>query len=184
MPEWDFFKAGKAGHRIVQDHVSGRVPDQRLTSFTYRFPLVEEVDFDPRLNFRIDVAPGYQVQGFFDGLNEEEFRSLEIKTGTIWSLGKFQTSFQRKIYSLLRPDIKEQLLFSACADPDKWCVERPKIYTICPTQADRDEALEYILGGIRILESGAFYSDLVQSEDGQYHCTDFRCLYGQSCLFK
>lgn len=184
MPEWDFFRKGKMCHRILQDHVSGRVPDTRLESFKYKYPLVEEVDFDPKMNFRIKINDEYEVQGYFDGLNEEESESLEGKFGEVWSLKKFQDSYQRKIYSLLRPDIKTQRIITAVSDPDKWITELPKTYTIHPTQTDRDEAMAYILEGIRILKSGEFYGDLVVSGDGQYRCTDPRCLYGQNCLFK
>lgn len=184
MPEWDFFTKGKEGHRIVQDHVSGRVPDPRLKGFDYKFPLVEEVDFDKRMNFRLKINDKFDIQGFFDGLNDEELRSLEVKTGTPWTLGQFQRSYQRKLYSLLRPDIQEQLLISLNCNPDKWLTEKPRIFTICPTQRDRDEAMAWILGGIKVLESGDFYSDLVKSDDGEYHCADPRCLYGNNCLFK
>lgn len=184
MPEWEFFKAGKLGHRLVQDHVSGIKLDDRIKDFNYSFPMVEECDFDKKMNFRIQINEKYEVQGFFDGLNLEEAMSLEIKTGAIWSLGKFQKSFQRKIYALLKPDIKKQVMFTAPADPNKWAVEKPKIWTINPTQADRDEALAYILDGIAILESGVFTTDLVESSDGRFMCTDPRCLYGENCQFK
>lgn len=179
MPEWDFFTAGKEGHRIVQDHVAGIKIDPRLESITYRFPMVETVDFDPKMNFRLKINDKYEVQGFIDCLNLEELRSLEIKTGSPWSLGKFQKSFQRKIYSLLKPEIKEQLLLTCSADPDSWLINKPKIFTVCPTTADRDEAMAYILEGIAVIESGVFTGDLV---DGK--CTDPRCLYGENCQFK
>lgn len=184
MPEWDFFTKGKEGHRIIQDHVSGVKIDERLPGITYKFPLVETKDFDEKMNFRVKINDKYEVQGFFDGLNEEEHRSLEIKTGTPWTIGKFQKSYQRKIYSLMRPDIQEQMLISANCTPDKWIEDKPRIFTVSPTQTDRDEAMEWILEGIKILESGAFYSDLVKSSDGEWHCTDFRCLYGKNCQFK
>ena len=184
MPEWDFFKRGKECHRIMQDHVSGRVPNKGLEWFQYKFPLVEEVDYDPKMNFRIKINEKYEVQGFLDGLNEEELSMLEGKFGEIWSLGKYQRSFQRKIYSLLRPDIKVQRILTGVSFPEQWPFKQPKTYTIEPTQADRDEAMAYILEGIRILESGEFYGDLVKSDDGEYHCNDPRCLYGKNCLFK
>ena len=184
MPEWDFFKKGREGHRIIQDHVSGIKKDKRLKFFKEKFPLVEECDFDPKMNFRIKINDKYEVQGFFDGLNEDTETTLEIKTGTPWTLSKFQNSYQRKIYSLLRPDIKNQIIITADSNPDNWEINRPKYFQISPTKTDRKEALEYILEGIKILESGDFHRDLEKQADGSFKCVDFRCLYGNNCLFK
>jgi hypothetical protein len=184
MPEWDFFNAGKEAHRIVQDHVSGVIRDPRLSFFVYSFPLVETVDFDPKMNFRIKIDEEFDVQGYIDGLNIGTSQSLEIKTGAPWSMTKFQKSFQRKVYSLLLPEIKEQLLLSISANPDEWNSSTSKVFSASPTKTDRDEAMEWIKGGIKIFKEGDFYRDLVKHEDGSWHCEDPRCLYGDKCFFK
>ena len=47
--EFDYFKYGKEGHKIVQEHISRKKLDDRLVDkLQYYFPIVEEKDYDER----------------------------------------------------------------------------------------------------------------------------------------
>lgn len=175
--EWD---EGKKAHRIIQDHVSGKLIDERLKHITFTFPVVETVDFDERTKFVIPINTKYAVRGFADGLNKEEKRLLEIKSSsTPWSIGKFLESKQRKIYSLGFPYVSEAILITCLRHPDQWILTPPKVMKLAMTNKDRDEAMEWILGAINIIEKGEFNGGL---ENGK--CLDPFCYYGRNCAFK
>jgi len=42
----DAMKEGKLAHRIIQDHVSGKVIDPRLKDIIVKFPIVEQPTFN------------------------------------------------------------------------------------------------------------------------------------------
>jgi hypothetical protein len=106
---------------------------------------------------------------------------LEIKVSNVpWSVIKFQQLFQRKIYALARPDFSETIGITAVRNPEQWKLDQPKVYKIPNTNKDRQEARDWILGGIKIIESGDFKGGL--DENGK--CTDPRCYYGVNCQFK
>ncbi len=182
----DYYHQGKEGHRIIQDHVSGKKPDERLTHIKFSFPIVEEVDFDARCKFEVPFeAEGlkneYSIIGFVDGKNLEEKRILEIKVSSVpWSVLKFQQSLQRKLYAMSLIDMVETIGITAVRNPDNWKLDQPKLYKIPNTDKDRQEARDWIIGGIKIIESGDFKGGL--DENGK--CTDPRCYYGVNCQFK
>jgi len=186
-PEWAI---GKKIHRIIQDHVSGKKPDPRFKHIKYTFPIVEEVEFDGRCRFEFELNPlirkigkikgTYKIMGFFDGLDYENKRFLEIKSSDpIWSISRFEQSFQRKLYSLAEPDFTEAILITCSKDESKWEREQAKVYSVPLTERDRLQALDWITAGIRVLEAGNFTSDLV---DGK--CVDKWCYWGANCQFK
>lgn len=175
-PEWE---QGKRIHRIVQDHVSRKIVDNRLKHILYKFPIVEEVDFDERCKFEFEFN-GYKIIGFLDGINLKNKRFLEIKSSDpVWSVGRFQKAIQRKIYALARPDLTNAVLITCSKRTANWHLHPAKIFKVPLTEQDRKEAREWITAGIKILESGNFKSDLV---DGK--CIDFRCYWGANCSFK
>lgn len=194
-PEW---AVGKRIHRIVQDHVAGIKPDERFSHIDYKFPVVEEVDFDERCKFELDMAemidkygkfisggmvnvvnPRYKIIGFRDGSNFDERRFLEIKSSDpVWSLSRFKKSFQRKIYTLTG-EFDECLLITLPKDESRWSENTIKTYLLKATEQDKVDAMKYILDGIKILESGNFTTDLV---DGK--CIDRWCYWGANCQFK
>ena len=182
-PEWN---EGKIAHRIIQDHVSGKKKDDRLAHIEFSFPIVEEVDFDERCKFDMPLyftglKNSYSIIGFMDGINNAEHRLLEIKVSSVpWSLMKFQQLIQRKIYSMARPDLVETIGITGVRNPDNWKQDLPKVYKIPNTNKDRQEAKDWILGGIKIIESGDFKGGL--DENGK--CTDPRCYFGRNCQFK
>lgn len=180
VPDNPAFATGRRLHRIIQDHVSGYKLDDRL-NIKYTFDVVERVDFDPKCKISFKINEKYKVIGFLDGFNTVENRTLEIKTGTkLWTLGDFQRTMQRRIYSIARPEMVENLLITALSDEEQWLITPPKIYKIPVTQKDKDEAMEWIMGGIKIIESGNFTGGL--DEDGI--CRDRFCYHGANCYFK
>lgn len=182
----DYYHQGIEGHRLIQDHVSGKKPDERLAHIKFSFPIVEEVDFDKRCKFEVPfevtgLKNEYSIIGFVDGKNLEEKRILEIKVSSApWSVMKFQQALQRKVYAMSLIDMVETIGVTAVRNPEDWKKEQPKVYRIPNTEQDRQEAREWILGGIKIIESGDFKGGL--DENGK--CTDPRCYYGVNCQFK
>lgn len=171
VPDYDFLREGKDGHRIIQDHVSGKQPHQLLAHIQTVFPVVEEKDFDKKCEFGFVVKVGntkYKIFGYVDGLNEEHKNILEIKTSSSpWSIGKFKKSIQRKIYGLAYPNYKDSYLITCQRDLKKWEIEQPAIYSVPITNNDREEAMAWILEGISKFENGDFGGGL--DENGK--CT-------------
>jgi len=183
-PEW---AQGKKIHKIIQAHVSGKKAHPHLKHIKYKFPIVEEKEFDERCRFELPITAGmksgkvekYKIIGFLDGLNPEEKRFLEIKSSDpIWSLARFKKSIQRKIYSLNK-GFEESILITCSKVIDLWEAQPPKVYKVPLTMQDKSEAVDWIMKGIQILVSGNFTTDLV---DGK--CVDPRCYWGVNCQFK
>ena len=167
VPPYKFLTEGKKAHRIIQDHVSGKKKDKRLKHIEIEFPVGEEKDFDERCRFTFNFS-GYEVMGFIDGLDRENGRFLEIKTSsTAWSMKKFRDAMQRKLYALSDSGLKEAYLITGSKDPDGWESNPLKLYSIKIKQSDRNQAIDWIAKGIKILESGDFTGGL--DEDGK--CT-------------
>lgn len=172
-----------------------------------RFPILEERDFDPRCKFTFwirsmsstqeslfskqlevghgftspDIRGEYEIRGYVDGHDPVKGRILEVKSSSeMWTLGKFQGLMQRKVYALGFPSYKEYIGLTCLRDPLKWEVLKPKAYRLQLTQEDRHEAFEWILGAIKIIESGDWNGGL--DENGK--CTNPRCYYGVNCQFK
>lgn len=160
VPNYPFLREGRDGHRITQDHVAGIKKHKYLKDIKVKFPIVEEVDFDKRCKFSFEVD-GYEIIGFYDGREKDYSKTLEIKfSSTPWSMKRFKDDKQRKLYALSDKRIKEQYLITGYRDIEKWEDEPPKIYALTPSQGDRDEGLEWIRGGISILEKGDFTGGL------------------------
>lgn len=175
-----YFTEGKEAHRIIQDHVSGLKPNPLLAHIEEQFPIVEQKDFDPKTKFEFSPQEGYTMVGWADGLNMKSARILEIKTSsTGWSIMKFKKSMQRKVYSIGFPWSKEAVLITCDRLPTYWERNKPKVMSLAQTEADKKEAMEWILGGIRILEAGNFSGGLINGK-----CTDPYCNYGINCFFK
>lgn len=170
IPEYPFLKEGNEAHRIIQDHVSGRVPSDLLKHIKVSFPIVEEIsdEKDPnywkakeKCKFSKTIGDKYEIYGFIDGINEEEKKFLEIKSSSdLWSISKFKNAMQRKIYAWARPEYKEAYLITGQKDPSLWEKEPPKLYSLQNTDQDREEAENWILEGIKILEVGVFNKGL------------------------
>ncbi len=174
-----FYKEGREAHRIIQEHVSGVSKHPFLSHINLYFPIVETQDFDPKTKFEFEFE-GYTIFGFYDGIDHDSKKFLEIKTSSSpWSMGRFKKSMQRKLYGLADPSLKTSVLITGSRNPDDWENDPPKVYTVPVTEKDLEEAKEWIKEGIRILEGGKFDGGLV---DGV--CTDPYCPYGQNCLFK
>ena len=161
VPKYPFLQEGKDAHRIIQDHVSKKNKDKRLSHIRITFPVVEEREFDPRCRFIIPLSGGYEVTGFYDGRDDERGRFLEIKTSSSpWTLRKFSESIQRKIYALAHPDFTKAYLITGSKDPKVWESAPPKLYAVTLTQRDRDDAWAWIANGIAVLEKGDFTGGL------------------------
>lgn len=187
VPAYPFLEEGTRAHRVIQDHVSGKKPDRAFKHILYKFPIVEEKDFDERCKFTYLLeGTDYSIIGFYDGLDYDNKRFLEIKSADpLWSAGRFQKSIQRKIYALANPGLKEAILITCSKKMENWKNQLPKAYKVPLTEKDRAEALEWILEGIEILEKGDFIGGL--DKDGK--CTE--CFWNlpryrnmASCNFK
>lgn len=173
--DYPWFSEGRTLHRIVQGHVSGKRPVKELKEFTDRFPLVEEVDFDDRLRFTLPWHDGHELFGFIDGIDHEGHRLLEIKTGTMYSLGKFGESMQRKIYQMAFPTYS-MILFTCnkTVVPYK-TYEHPAI-----TEHEMKSVVDWVNEGIDIIEKNVFTGGL----DANGKCAVRYCEQGDQCHFK
>lgn len=179
VPDYPFLKEGTEAHRIIQAHVSGKSKNEFLKHIEVTFPVVEEKDFDERCKFSfklkgLDGHPNplikgeYEIFGFVDGLDKKNKRFLEIKTSSNpWGMTQFRDAIQRKIYALAFQDFKEAYLITGSKDPAKWEKEAPKLYCMSLSRKDREDAFNWIIEGIKILESGDFKGGL--DENGK--CT-------------
>ena len=171
---------GREAHAIIQAHVSGKKKDSRLAHIKFDFPIVEEKDFDERCKFSFNFSAKYSIIGFYDGLDLKNNRFLEIKSSDpLWSVGKFQKSMQRKLYTLGRKDLTEAILIACSKKPDRWEKQRPKVFRVPLTDQDRKEASDWITKAIELLEKGDFTGGLEDSV-----CTNPYCYFGCNCSFK
>jgi len=174
--EWN---EGKEGHKVVQLHLCGKKTDKRLSHIKYSFPIVEEKDFDERCKFEFQIN-NYQFIGYYDGLNRKDKRVVEIKlSSNPWSLMQFQNLIQRKIFSLANV-WKETICITGYRDMKLWKDNPLKYFTVPTTKKDEQDAANWILSGIEVLESGNFKGGL--NEFGK--CTDPRCYFGANCNFR
>lgn len=169
---------GTENHRIIQNHLDGSCLDERIKHIDYFFPIVEKEDKDPKCIFRFEVG-GFNMFGFVDGLNPQEKRMLEIKTGSqMWSIKRYLDSYQRKIYALGFPEYEEALLITAVIDNTLWSSIKPKKILVPLTKKDKEEAEEYIVKAIELLKKGDFTGGLSEGK-----CTGY-CYYGSNCLYR
>lgn len=179
-----FFEEGKRVHRVVQDHLCGKVHDERVALVTdKKFPIVEQEEFDKNCKIEVKISREYLYMGYFDGWNPEIGEILEIKTSVketgLWSLQKYKDSYQRKGYGLGLPSATQSFLITAIQDMDLWDRVKPKTRSLPITQADRDDAMAWIEKAIKFLEAGDFTGDL---DNGR--CNHYMCPYGENCYFK
>ena len=155
-----YLEEGRLAHRTIQDHVSGKKKDERFlrdgVDILPEFPVVEEVDFDPRLKFESKITwrdlPNYYLMGYMDGKNKESGRILEIKTSSNpWTPRRFEESMQWRFYALCNDWIKEVYLVTSTRD-----LKAPKVMSREITPADLDRARAWVDGAISIIESGNF----------------------------
>lgn len=189
VPDQWYFTAGKEGHRIIQDHVSGIKLNPKLGHIQKKYPLVETKDFDEKMKFSLTIED-YEFIGFYDGLNDQELDMLEVKlSGNPWSLQKFKNSMQRKIYGLSKPKYKTATIITGGLKPEEWNGDHPNemlrtnpsVMSLPFTDAERKEAMEWIIAGIRVFENGDFSGGL--DENGRCTLGKF-CNYGKNCHFQ
>jgi hypothetical protein len=77
------------------------------------------------------------------------------------------------------PTLTEAILITASKDPKKWQYEPPKAIRVPFTEQDKQEAVNWIKGAIEKIKNGDFTGDLVENR-----CTDPRCYWGSSCMYK
>ena len=187
-----YFREGREAGRIIEDHVAGIKKHPDLAHITEHFSVVEQKDFDPQTKFEFSPAKGYIMCGWADGLDREAKKVLEVKSSGVttdkktgemkcnyWTITKFKNSMQRKVYSIGFPWSKEAFIITAPRLPEQWKMFPPKLMSLPQTKQDGVEAMEWILGGIKILEAGDFTGGLIDGE-----CRDPYCNYGTNCYFK
>ncbi len=186
VPDNEFFKRGRETHTLIQKHLSQKELNETLLKHKEfinigKFPIVEERKFDPRCKVVIKINEKYEVVMYYDALDPEHLRFGEIKAwGEMWTVGKFQSSKQRKIYVLGNPTFKEAVCITAVPFPDKWEEEVPKVFNIPSTEQDKKDAEKYIEESIKVIEGGVFKGGL--DENGK--CTNRFCYYKENCQFK
>lgn len=183
QPENKYFELGSAAHRIMQDHLSGKVPNEAFSHIKAKFPIVEEVDFDDRLRFEVPYKE-YLIMGFIDGLDRPMEENPEVMlegkfSSSPWSLQQYKSSPQRKIYGWALRSLKHAILVTGKLNPDEWKLNRIKTAKVPFVEQDYIDAESYIDYAIQVLKDGAFTTDLVNGR-----CTDPRCYYGSNCMFK
>lgn len=190
FPENDAMRLGKELHREVQNHFAGNKIIKELGFIEDKFPVVEQKDFDERCRFYMQIDGDFAVQGFVDGKNLESKDVLEMKfvRNKLWSVSDFNTTYQKKLIALCMPTYKRFVGFTAIMPEKKksggfdykiWKINKPKLYPIEFTEADRKEAREWIKKAMDTVVSGHFDGGL---EDGV--CTNRYCYYGVNCMFK
>ena len=167
-----WFKTGKELHKVIQAHLVGAKQNDLLKEKLdgYHFPIVEEKDFDEKTRFIYELDKDYSIRGFAEGLNPATSRILEIKTGTLWSPAKFKDAMQRKIYAFGFPDYKDSVLITTTSD-----LKKIKIYIESNTKEDISDAINWINGGIDIIE------DIKNLVPPGTKCEG--CSYGPNCYF-
>lgn len=184
-----YFEMGRNCHRIAQDHVSGVKINPKLAHIKEVFPLVETKQFDQVMKRTVYIE-GYEFIFYFDGLNLQDHKSLELKfSGNPWSLGKFRESMQRKIQKLVEPSLTESVIITGGLYPEEWTGDHsnemlrtnPVKMSLPLIPEEAKEAEEWIVKGIRIFENGDFNGGL--DDDGR--CALGRqCPWGANCHFK
>ena len=183
QPESIYLIEGKEGHRIGQDHVSGKKLHPGMAHIKMVFPIVEEKDFDERLKFEVPYK-GHTIIGFCDALDklipDSPTRLAEFKfSSSPWSLDKYKKDYQRKMYGWAIRSLKEAILITGQRQPEKWLSQPPKTLKVPFVEQDYVDAEWFIDRGLEIIQSGDFLTDL---EDGK--CRDPRCYWGERCMFK
>lgn len=149
----DAMKEGINCHNIIQRHVSGIEIDKRLSDITCKFAIVETKPKDPATHFEYQINNEYSIHGYMDGKDlPEPTKGLEIKTSsTPWTLGKFNSLVQWKIAALAQPTLKEMWFITSTRD-----LKNPSTFTIPVNERHKQEAMDFIMKGINIIESGDF----------------------------
>lgn len=157
----------------------GVVTSKELLNLTSsKYPLTEEQQ--ERKGFLESVSE-YWMVCYLDGQDPAKNRFLEIKSSSkLWSLGQFEKLMQRKIYSFAKPEYTNTVCVTVSRDPQEWRNGGVKKYTVPASQEDKEQAYQFLLDGIKVLESGDYNGGL--DENGK--CTDYRCYYGVNCNFK
>ncbi|OGK74697.1 hypothetical protein A2575_01240 [Candidatus Roizmanbacteria bacterium RIFOXYD1_FULL_41_24] len=180
VPERVEWTEGKVNQRIIQQHISGKRIHQNLKNIPYKFPIVEEIEFDARTKFFIEINSKYGLIGYADGLNYEEKMLAEIKLyNGGFSMNKFINSMQRKIYAWGFPMMKRAVLITGKRNPELWEDYPLKTSVVPMTKQDIKEAKQWVNEGIAIIERGDFTGGLTNGK-----CLDPWCHYGVNCFFK
>lgn len=160
--DFPFFKNGREAHETIQRHILGTAIDTRLAMLSYPSNGIVEAER------RYVVNAKYSIYGKIDILYPDEL--VEIKTRkTLWGVGEFSKLMQWKVYALMT-GVKKVSFITATSDLGKIKVYRQDI-----TEKDTQEALDWINGGIKILEDGRF------GKPEKPPC--FWCVYRKNCIY-
>lgn len=146
-----YFEEGRRLHRIIQDHVSGRVEHPALAHLPY-FPHVEQTDFDPVMKVRYPINDQFSFFGYVDGLNPQTGQFLEIKTGSVWSKQRFLDLIQWRLYASALPGYSEVVFVNCSSNEQHWTTNNVRVYRHTITEQDRAAARPFIARAIDIIE--------------------------------
>lgn len=147
-----YLEEGKKAHQIISASVSGKTPHHLLSTLPL-FPIVEEVEFDPRTKIFFDIDDNYSVIGYVDGLSQDKDELLEIKSGKVWSALDFHKLMQWRIYALGLPTIKKAWLVNTPRDHYLWTRDNIRVFNTEVTDKHKTEARDFINKGIYIIEN-------------------------------
>ena len=166
IEETDAMKQGKINHKIIQAHLLGEKMDDRLSSLTWKF---QKAEYHARMNWDEE----YNLHGYADCVDFKSKTLCEIKTGSPWSMQKFNDLMQWKYYAMVTGF--RRVLFINCDNQ----LGNVRTFLMEATDKDMENAKQWVSRAVQGLKQGLLKDDLVNGK-----CTDpYKCPYGRQCYF-
>lgn len=178
------FDEGHAVEKVILEHISGKNLDPRISARQEKdpkfrlpeFDTVQEKDFDDRLGILVHLRDDYYLHGWPDMKDDSLHRLGDVKaSGTPWSASQVRESMQWKCYGLGYPSAKEVYYVNAARDLNQegWENTIKVLYTTL-SDKNREEAREWIEGGLKVIESGDFK---LEKNTGFNKCLYIGCIW-------
>lgn len=174
-----YLEMGNRLHRIIQDHVSGRVEHPALAHLPY-FPHVEQDSYDPKMRVFLPINTKFGFHGYVDGLNPQTGQFMEIKTGSVWSKQRFLDLVQWKLYAACLPEYSEVVFVNCSSNEQYWTKGNVRVFRHTITELDRAAARPFIKKAIDVIEHLDRYPLYVKGRsrwcfyDGCPYCSEQR----------
>ncbi len=184
-PKTPSMDAGIEGHLILQGHLTGEKPDDRLKNLEWRFQKKEH----HAIRSYTDI---YNAHGFIDAISFDSKVFCEAKfSSSLWGQSKFDNLIQWKYYAFvlgfrqvlfIAGGIRKEMIDGVLKySPDFSNVKtyfrgKSKEYDSSITDEEVNEGEEFLKKGIYILDNVDLRSDLVNGK-----CLG--CNYRENCYF-